>query len=98
MTTTAKLSEAAVEEKLANTTGWSLQNSALTKTFVFADFVQSLQFVNRLAIAAEAAQHHPDMDIRYAKVTVTLTTHDSGGITEKDFALAQEADAVAERG
>ena len=92
-----KLSDNAVQEKLAEIPNWSVAENALQKTFSFADFVQSMQFVNRLAIAAEAAQHHPDIDIRYSKVTVTLSTHDSGGITEKDFALAQEADAVAER-
>ncbi len=66
------------------------------KTFPFASFI-SMQFVNRLAQAAEDAQHHPDIDIRYSKVTISLSTHDAGGITEKDFAMAQEADAVAER-
>ncbi len=93
----SKLSDETVQGKLAEIPGWSVAENALRKTFSFADFVQSMQFVNRLAIAAEAAQHHPDIDIRYSKVTVSLSTHDSGGITEKDFALAQEADAVAER-
>lgn len=93
----SKLSDESVQEKLAGIPGWSVAENALVKTFSFADFVQSMQFVNRLGIAAEAAQHHPDIDIRYSKVTVALSTHDSGGITEKDFALAQEADAVAER-
>jgi 4a-hydroxytetrahydrobiopterin dehydratase len=95
--TTDKLSDEAVQGKLADLSDWSVANDALVKTFSFDDFVQSMQFVNRLGIAAEAAQHHPDIDIRYSKVTVTLSTHDSGGITEKDFAIAQEADAVAER-
>jgi 4a-hydroxytetrahydrobiopterin dehydratase len=94
---TPKLSDETIQEKLAEIPGWGIAENALVKTFAFADFVQSMQFVNRLAIAAEAAQHHPDIDIRYSKVTVALSTHDSGGITEKDFALAQEADAVAER-
>ena len=92
-----KLSEEAVQGRLGELPGWQVANGALTKTFAFADFVQSLQFVNRLAQAAEDAQHHPGIDIRYSKVTVALSTHDAGGITEKDFALAQEADAVAER-
>jgi 4a-hydroxytetrahydrobiopterin dehydratase len=95
--TTDKLSDEAVQGKLADLSDWSVANDALVKTFSFDDFVQSMQFVNRLGIAAEAAQHHPDIDIRYSKVTVMLSTHDSGGITEKDFAIAQEADAVAER-
>ena len=95
--TAVKLSDEAVQEKLADVFGWRVADNALTKTFSFEDFVQSMQFVNRLGIAAEAAQHHPDIDIRYSKVTVVLSTHDSGGITEKDFALALEANAVAER-
>lgn len=92
-----KLSDETIQQKLTEISGWSVAGDALTKTFAFEDFVQSMQFVNRLAIAAESAQHHPDIDIRYSKVTVSLSTHDSGGITEKDFAMAQEADAVAER-
>jgi 4a-hydroxytetrahydrobiopterin dehydratase len=95
--TAVKLSDEAIQGKLAELSNWSVANDALVKTFSFEDFVQSMQFVNRLGIAAEAAQHHPDIDIRYSKVTVALSTHDSGGITEKDFAIAQEADAVAER-
>ena len=95
--TVIKLSDEAVQNKLSDIPGWSVAGDALVKTFSFEDFVQSMQFVNRLGIAAEEAQHHPDIDIRYSKVTISLSTHDSGGITEKDFALAQEADAVAER-
>lgn len=92
-----KLVEAEIQSRLKDVPGWQVQNEALTKTFTFANFVESLQFVNRLAQAAEDAQHHPDIDIRYSKVTIALSTHDAGGITEKDFALAQEADAAAER-
>ena len=91
-----RLSETQIQDRLADAPGWSVEGDALTKTFTFADFVQSMQFVNRLAQAAEDADHHPDIDIRYAKVRIALSTHDSGGITAKDFALAQEADAVAE--
>ena len=97
MSTVSRLSDDTVSERLGGMPNWTVQNDALTKTFAFADFVQSLQFVNRLAMAAESANHHPDIDIRYSKVTVALSTHDSGGITEKDFALAEEADAAAER-
>lgn len=92
-----KLSNETIQEKLQNAPGWSVSGDSLTRTFTFENFIQSMQFVNRLAEAAEAAQHHPDIDIRYSKVNVSLSTHDSGGITEKDFAIAQEADAVAER-
>jgi 4a-hydroxytetrahydrobiopterin dehydratase len=92
-----KLSDADIQSRLQDLSGWQVSGDAITKQFTFADFIQSMQFVNRLAEAAEAAQHHPDIDIRYSKVTVTLSTHDAGGVTEKDIALAQEADAVAER-
>jgi 4a-hydroxytetrahydrobiopterin dehydratase len=92
-----KIEDAEVGRRLESAPGWQVEAGALTKTFAFEDFVQSMQFVNRLAQAAEDARHHPDIDIRYNKVTVALSTHDAGGITEKDFALAQEADAVAER-
>ena len=93
----SKLSDAEIGTRLAEISGWEVADGQLTKTFTFADFVQSMQFVNRLAQAAEDADHHPDIDIRYSKVTVAVSTHDAGGITEKDFALAQEADASAER-
>jgi len=78
--------------------GWMVEDGALTKTFTFHDFVHAMQFVNRLAESAEEAQHHPDIDIRYNKVTVGLSTHDEGGITEKDFALAEEAERAASVG
>ena len=92
-----KLSDEDVRARLSEVVGWEVADGMLKKSFTFADFIQSMQFVNRLAEAAEAAQHHPDIDIRYDKVHIALSTHDSGGISEKDFALAQEADAVAER-
>ena len=92
-----KLGDAEVQQRLGEAPGWELREGQLTKTFSFEDFVQSMQFVNRLAQAAEDANHHPDIDIRYSKVTVAISTHDAGGITEKDFALAQESDAAAER-
>ena len=93
----AQLSESEIQRRLGDAPGWQVQADALTKTFSFADFVQSIQFVNRLAQAAEDAHHHPDIVIRYNKVTITLSTHDAGGITAKDFGLAQEADAAAGR-
>ncbi|HVK07023.1 MAG TPA: 4a-hydroxytetrahydrobiopterin dehydratase [Armatimonadaceae bacterium] len=93
----SRLSDEDVRARLSDVVGWEVADGILKKSFEFADFVQSMQFVNRLAEAAEAAHHHPDIDIRYDKVHIALVTHDSGGITEKDFALAQEADAVAER-
>ena len=90
-----KLADSAVQAWLAVLRGWSLHNGMIVRTFVFADFVAALRFVNAIAEAAEAADHHPDIDIRYNKVTLSLTTHDSGGLTEKDFALAAQADTLA---
>ncbi|WP_309711962.1 4a-hydroxytetrahydrobiopterin dehydratase [Armatimonas sp.] len=90
-----KLTDSAVQAALALHPGWSLQDGMISRTFAFADFVAAMRFVNAVADAAEAADHHPDIDIRYNKVTLALTTHDSGGLTEKDFALAAQADTLA---
>lgn len=90
-----KLDDAAVQQQLGTLTGWEIENGALAKTYTFEDFAAGIAFVNRVANAAEAADHHPDIVIRFRKVTLILSTHDSGGITEKDFALAAEADRLA---
>lgn len=92
---TPKLPDAEIPARLATLPGWKFKDNAIEKTFVFSDFVQAMRFVNRLAGDAEAAEHHPDLDIRYNKVRVVLTTHDSGGLTENDFALAQKAEDAA---
>jgi 4a-hydroxytetrahydrobiopterin dehydratase len=91
---TPKLSDEAVEAALAGLPGWSLDGGMLKRTFAFPDFVAAIQFVVALGFKAEVADHHPDLDIRYNKVTVGLVTHDSGGITEKDVALAREANLL----
>jgi len=72
---------------------WSVTSGALRKLFQFQGFVEGIAFVNRVAVIAEEANHHPDIDIRWNKVTLSLTTHDKGGITEKDFSLAERCDA-----
>jgi len=92
---TPKLTDSEIQNKLTDLPGWAVQENALQRTYQFADFVAAMKFVNHLADEAERVQHHPDIDIRYNKVTLTLSTHDSGGITAKDFALAQQADAFA---
>ena len=92
---TPKLTDTAVQTSLTTVPSWHLQNGMISRTFSFPDFVASLRFVNAVGEAAEAADHHPDIDIRYNKVTLVLTTHDSGGLTEKDFALAAQADTIA---
>lgn len=74
---------------------WSLEAGALTRTFAFKDFVAALGFVNRVGDAAEIAGHHPDIDIRYNRVRLALTTHDAGGLTARDFTLAARIDKLA---
>jgi 4a-hydroxytetrahydrobiopterin dehydratase len=75
--------------------GWKIENGELVKTFAFKDFREALAFVNRTGEVAEAAGHHPDIDIRYNKVRLALVTHDAGGLTEKDFDLAAKANGLA---
>ena len=74
---------------------WTKRSAEITRTYQFKNFVAALKFVNQVAKLAEAAQHHPDIDIRWNKVTLALTTHSEGGLTEKDFALAARCDALA---
>ena len=74
--------------------GWQKNGGLITRTFQFPDFATAMGFVNQVAGLAEAAGHHPDIDIRWNKVTLALTTHDAGGLTEKDFALARECDLL----
>jgi 4a-hydroxytetrahydrobiopterin dehydratase len=67
---------------------WTLDGEEIARTFVFTDFNEAMGFVNRVALAAEVADHHPDIDIRWNKVTLVLSTHDEGALTEKDTKLA----------
>jgi 4a-hydroxytetrahydrobiopterin dehydratase len=73
---------------------WSQRAQTLGRTYKFETFLMSIAFVRRIAKRAEKIQHHPDIDIRFNKVTLTLTTHDEGGLTEKDFTLASQCDEV----
>lgn len=92
---TTKLADAEVQAFLKKWPGWALEGGALTKTYVFADFRAAMAFVTRVADAAEAADHHPDIDIRYNKVTLRLVTHDAGGLTQRDTALAAQVQRFA---
>lgn len=92
----AKLTEPQIAEQLATTPNWQLEESAIAHQFQLKDFPGSIQFVNRVAEAAEAAWHHPDIDIRWNRVRLVLTTHDEGGLTIKDFDLARSFDRIAE--
>jgi len=73
---------------------WHVEAGELVRMFQFPDFVAAMRFVNHVAELAEAAGHHPDIDIRYNRVRLALTTHDAGGLTSKDFDLAAKADKV----
>ena len=89
------LSKVDIKARLKDMDGWVLDDGELVKKFKLKDFAASMAFVNQVAGRAEAADHHPDINIKYNKVKLTLATHSEGGITEKDFALAAEIDAVA---
>lgn len=89
-----KLSDAEIQAALAGVPEWSELNGAIQRSLQFANFVEAMKFVNQVAEAAEQDQHHPDILIRYNKVTLTLSTHDASGITEKDFSLAKKVDGM----
>lgn len=82
-------------ELSARLPGWSRRGQILTKTFTFRAFLDGIAFINRVAAEAERMNHHPDIDIRYTRVTVALTTHDAGGITQKDVDLAVTMESLA---
>lgn len=82
------LSSTQIAESLTKLPGWQLKDNQLEQSFSFKDFAEALRFVNAVAAAAENAGHHPDIDIRYNKVRLALSSHDAGGITGSDTALA----------
>jgi 4a-hydroxytetrahydrobiopterin dehydratase len=83
------LSDIEIQRELGTLPGWTRRGQTLVKTYTFATFPAAIDWVRRAADLAEAMNHHPDLDIRYSRVTATLSTHDSGGITTKDLALAR---------
>jgi 4a-hydroxytetrahydrobiopterin dehydratase len=83
------LNDAQIQERAQQLEGWIVEGKELHLTRKFKDFLEAIAFVNLLVEPAEKAGHHPDLAISYNKVTVSLTTHDAGGLTEKDFDLAQ---------
>jgi 4a-hydroxytetrahydrobiopterin dehydratase len=83
------LSDAEIQERANQLEGWTVEGKELRITRKFKDFPDAIAFVNQIVEPAEAAGHHPDLAISYNKVTVSLTTHDAGGLTSKDFDLAQ---------
>jgi 4a-hydroxytetrahydrobiopterin dehydratase len=87
-----KLETPQIEERLKGVPEWSETNGAIQRTVLYKDFKGAMAFVDKVADLAEAADHHPDILIRYNKVTLSLSTHDASGITEKDFDLAEQID------
>ena len=92
-----KLTADQIAERLASCPGWTAKDGAISKTYTLPSFPDAIAFVTRLAFDAEAADHHPDLQISYKKVTVNWSTHDAGGLTEKDFAGAKQSDMIAAR-
>lgn len=88
------LSKEEVQAKLKTLKGWTLDGGQIRKTIEAKDFVRAMGFVNSVALLAERQNHHPDIDIRWNKVTLVLSTHSAGGLTDNDFTLAGRIDAL----
>lgn len=91
-----KLSDDEIASRLEGLAEWSQPGEEIQRTYRFKDFVAAMAFVAAVAEHAEKVAHHPDILIRYSRVTLSLSTHDAGGITDKDFDFARAADALAE--
>lgn len=91
-----RLSDLEIQRALGSLPGWARRGEVLTKSFSFPTFADGIAFVQRAARAADEADHHPDIDIRYTKIVCTLSTHDAGGITAQDLALAHTIEALAQ--
>jgi 4a-hydroxytetrahydrobiopterin dehydratase len=89
----AQLNAGEVARRLAEVPGWELVDQEIRREYTFPDFAEAMMFVNRVAILAGKVDHHPDIDIRYNKVLLVLSTHSAGGLTNKDFDLAKAIDA-----
>jgi 4a-hydroxytetrahydrobiopterin dehydratase len=95
MSRPSRLADAEIVARLAGLSGWSRAGETITRTFTFAGFPDAVAFVARLVEPAERLEHHPDLDLRYNRVIVALSTHDQGGLTEFDFTLAAEIEKAA---
>lgn len=90
----AALSKEEIHERLKKLQGWSHQGKALHKKYTFKSFPAGIQFVNKIAEAAESAAHHPDITINYNVVSISLATHSEGGVTDKDFDMTGTIDQL----
>jgi 4a-hydroxytetrahydrobiopterin dehydratase len=90
-----RLSDLEIQRALGSLPGWARRGDVLTKSYTFPTFALGIEFVGRVARAADEMNHHPDIDIRYTKVVCTLSTHDAGGITQNDLTLAGTIEGLA---
>jgi 4a-hydroxytetrahydrobiopterin dehydratase len=95
MSRPAKLADGEIEFALSSLNAWTRNGGEITKTFAFTKFLDGIAWVDKVALAAEKLDHHPDLDIRYNKIKATLATHSAGGLTKLDFELAKEMDSLA---
>jgi 4a-hydroxytetrahydrobiopterin dehydratase len=85
-----KLEKSEIERRLSALPGWEFKDNAISKLYRFKTFMDGIRFLNQVAEMAEAADHHPDVKINYTRITFSCSTHDQGGVTEKDFKLASQ--------
>ncbi len=91
----AVLTDAEIQEALQKLPGWKKNGNTIEQAFQFANFVEAMDFVNQIAEAAEAVNHHPDIHISYNKVLLVLVSHDSGGVTQRDVRMAGKINEIA---
>ena len=89
------LSFSQIDQALQKLPGWTRQGKGIERVFQFGNFLEAMEFVNKIAVAADAAAHHPDITINYNKVTLSLISHDSGGVTQRDIRMAGKINEVA---
>jgi 4a-hydroxytetrahydrobiopterin dehydratase len=89
------LTDTEIQQALTALNGWQRNGIAIQRVFRFPDFKDAMKFVNKIAEAAEQANHHPDIDIRYNTVTMALVSHDSGGVTQRDVRMAETINKIA---
>ncbi len=93
----ARLSDEQINQALGKLSGWELRGNAIERKFEFSSFIEAINFVNQIAAIAEDMNHHPDITINYNKVLLALTSHDSGGVTERDIRFAARVNQSSEQ-
>ena len=89
------LSHSEIQSRLNDLPDWTLEGTSIKTILTFKNFIEAIEYINKIVAPAEAAGHHPDLAISYNRVSISLTTHDAGGLTQKDFALAQTLSQLA---